>query len=67
MEAPFYPVTSCLQKRNRILRVIFTRMSAEPRGEQLGRPGGFVAVERHSGPFDNSQQDVAHWYLVSMG
>ncbi|CDF63755.1 hypothetical protein XFF4834R_plc00250 (plasmid) [Xanthomonas citri pv. fuscans] len=31
MEAPFYPVTSCLQKRNRILRVIFTRMSAEPR------------------------------------
>ncbi|MFA4661087.1 hypothetical protein P2A10_22200, partial [Xanthomonas perforans] len=30
MEAPFYPATSCFHKRNRILRVIFIRMSAEP-------------------------------------
>ncbi|WP_219820157.1 hypothetical protein, partial [Xanthomonas hortorum] len=30
MEAPFYLATSCFHKRNRILRVIFTRMSAEP-------------------------------------
>ncbi|WP_236493849.1 DUF6012 family protein [Xanthomonas phaseoli] len=30
MEAPFYPATSCFHARNWILRVIFTRMSAEP-------------------------------------
>ncbi|WP_321162716.1 BsuBI/PstI family type II restriction endonuclease [Xanthomonas citri] len=30
MEAPFCLATSCFHKRNWILRVIFTRMSAEP-------------------------------------
>ncbi|MFC7519387.1 hypothetical protein ACFQS6_02000 [Xanthomonas populi] len=33
MEAPFYLATSCFHKRNRVLRVIFTRMSAEPQEE----------------------------------
>ncbi len=34
MEAPFYLATSCFHKRNWILRVIFTRMSAEPQHEE---------------------------------
>ncbi|QWN09770.1 exported hypothetical protein [Xanthomonas citri pv. fuscans] len=34
MEAPFYLATSCFHKRNWILRVIFTRMSAEPQQQR---------------------------------
>ncbi|MCE4330852.1 hypothetical protein [Xanthomonas euvesicatoria] len=40
MEAPFYPATSCFHKRNRILRVIFIRMSAEPHYDSKQRPAG---------------------------
>ncbi|WP_367683260.1 hypothetical protein, partial [Xanthomonas citri] len=36
MAAPFYLATSCFHKRNRILRVIFTRISAEPLVELVG-------------------------------
>ncbi|MFA4531705.1 SEC-C metal-binding domain-containing protein, partial [Xanthomonas perforans] len=38
MEAPFYPATSCFHKRNRILRVIFIRMSAEPQYGEVSVP-----------------------------
>uniref|UniRef100_UPI003314075E hypothetical protein n=1 Tax=Xanthomonas euvesicatoria TaxID=456327 RepID=UPI003314075E len=46
MEAPFYPATSCFHKRNRILRVIFIRMSAEP---QVIAPFGTLGSGKGSG------------------
>ncbi|MFB0276642.1 hypothetical protein ABVD91_22255, partial [Xanthomonas euvesicatoria] len=48
MEAPFYPATSCFHKRNRILRVIFIRMSAEPQ----------VTAPRRAG---NDESACEHW------
>ncbi|WP_219820153.1 hypothetical protein, partial [Xanthomonas hortorum] len=54
MEAPFYLATSCFHKRNPILRVIFTRMSAEPLVDVLG----LKAVERRE-KFTPSQHQLA--------